>query len=123
VVLGRFFLLRDGAQHVARTRNMREVDLGLDFVFDVGGGAGCPGSRPGLGMGPKTFPHQFGFVLFQGAGMRLFLRDTDFRQYVKNGLTLDLQLTGQIIDSNLHPSSVSLFLSRLVRFRCLRSHI
>jgi hypothetical protein len=30
-------LLRDGAQHIARSRNMREVDLGLDLFFTVSG--------------------------------------------------------------------------------------
>jgi hypothetical protein len=30
-------LLRDGAQHVAGTRNVGKIDLGLDLVFDVSG--------------------------------------------------------------------------------------
>ncbi len=38
-VLRRFFLLRDGAKHIARPRNVRQVDLGLDFFFGVEGGA------------------------------------------------------------------------------------
>ncbi len=39
-MLGGFFLLRNGAQHVARTRNVRQIDLGLDFFFAMNGGAG-----------------------------------------------------------------------------------
>jgi hypothetical protein len=46
--------------------------------------------------------------------VRFLFGDTDFRQHVKNGFALDFQLTGQIIDSNLHPLSVSFFLSRRV---------
>jgi hypothetical protein len=34
-MFGGFFLLRDGAQNVARTGNMRQVDLGLDLVVGV----------------------------------------------------------------------------------------
>jgi hypothetical protein len=32
----RSFLLRNRAEHIARARNMREVNLGLDFFFAVG---------------------------------------------------------------------------------------
>jgi len=58
-------------------------------------------------VGTKSLAHQFGFVVFQRTGMRLLLGNADLGQDVKNGFTLDLQLTGQIIDSNLHPLSVS----------------
>ncbi len=54
--------------------------------------------------------------------MRLLFCNADLSQYVKNSLALDLQLTGQIIDSNLHPLPF-LFLSRLLRLSTLRSHI
>jgi hypothetical protein len=36
-MFNRSLLLGDGAQHVARPRNMREVDLGLDLFFAVNG--------------------------------------------------------------------------------------
>jgi hypothetical protein len=58
-------------------------------------------------MAAEPLPHELSFVLFKRAGMRFFLGDTDLGQHVKNSLALDLQLTGQIIDSNLHPLSVS----------------
>jgi len=58
-------------------------------------------------VGTKALADQLRFVLFQRTGMRLLLGDADLGQDVKNGFALDLQLTGQIIDSNLHPLSVS----------------
>jgi hypothetical protein len=36
-MLGCFLLLRDRTQNIARTGNMRQIDLGLDLVFDVSG--------------------------------------------------------------------------------------
>jgi hypothetical protein len=58
-------LLRDGAQHVSRSRNMREVDLGLDLFFAVSSTRRSPRrSRRPLGAAAEMFPHQFRFVLF-----------------------------------------------------------
>jgi hypothetical protein len=115
-MLRRLFLLRDGTQHVARTRNVRQVDLGLEFIFAVNGRPGWScGSRTSFSVGTETLAHQFGFVLFQRTGMRLLLRNADLGQDVKNGLALDLQLTGQIIDSNLHPLFVSFSCPALLR--------
>ena len=97
-MLGGSLLLRDGAQHISGSRNMREVDLGLDLVF----GASCtrsPLAELGavLGTAAKMFPHQFGFVIFQRTGVRFLLRDAYRGQHVENFLALDFQLTGQII--------------------------
>jgi len=87
---------------------MGEVEFGLDFFLAVYGGARrLRRTRSAFGVRAKTLAHQFSFVIFQRTGMRLLFRDADFGQYVKNGFALDLQLTGQIIDSNLHPLSVS----------------
>jgi hypothetical protein len=38
-----FFLLRNGSQHVSRTGDVRQVDLGLDFFFAAqrAAGLGC----------------------------------------------------------------------------------
>lgn len=97
-----FFL--DGPQHIAGPGDVREVDLGLDLVFGVDGTRGLGGTRSGFGVGLKALADQFRLVLFQRTGVRLLFRDADLGQNVKNGFALDLQLTGQIIDSNLHPS-------------------
>ena len=37
--------------------------------------------------------------------MSFLFRNAYFFQYVQNGFTLDFKLSGQIIDSNLHPFS------------------
>jgi hypothetical protein len=65
--------------------------------------------------------NQFRFVIFQRTGMRLLLGHAYRGQRVKNLFALDFQLTGQIIDSNLHSVLVFLF-SGPAQFR-LRSHI
>jgi len=83
---------------------MRQINLGLDLV-------GLAARRPRRldrrlrrSSGVKVSSHLFRFVLFQRARMRLLLGDPDQRQSVKNGLALDFQLPGQVIDSNLaHP--------------------
>jgi len=49
--------------------------------------------------------HLFRFVLFQRTGMRLLLGHPDQWQHVEDGLALDFQLSGEIVDSNLaHPA-------------------
>ncbi len=105
-MLDGFLLLRDGAQHISRPRNTREVDLGLDLVFAASGTRSFRRTRRRLGSAAEMFPHQFRFVIFQRTGVRFLLRNAHRGQHVKNFLALDFQLTGQIVDSNLtHPPS------------------
>jgi len=102
--LGYSFLLCDGAQHVSRPRNIRQVNLGLDAFVAVGGTRSLRRTRRSLGAAAEMLPHQFRFVIFQRTGVRFLLRHAHRGQHVKNFLALDFQLTGQIIDSNLtHP--------------------
>jgi hypothetical protein len=63
-MLNRSLLLGDGAQHVSRPRNMREVDLGLDLFFAVSGACGRL-RRTGrcIGAAAEMPPHQFRFVI------------------------------------------------------------
>jgi hypothetical protein len=42
-MFGGLFLLRDGTQHIPGPRNVRKVDLGLNFVFAVNDRAGRSG--------------------------------------------------------------------------------
>jgi hypothetical protein len=101
----RFFLLRNGAQHIAGARDMGEVDLGLDRVFSASR-AGEPGRGRFVGMGAEVSADQLRFVLFQRTGVRLLLGNADEWESVENSFALDFQLPGQIIDSNLtHPLS------------------
>jgi hypothetical protein len=104
-MFGHPFLLRDRAQNIAGAGNMREVDLGLDFVFNVSGARFRRG-RGGLGVSTQMLADQFRFMLFQRTGVRLLLGNAHHRQNVKNRLALDFQFPGQIVDSNLaHPLS------------------
>jgi hypothetical protein len=92
---------------------MGKIDLGLDFVGI--GTAGARGLSGGLRFagGAEVGPHFFRFVVLNGTGMSLLLSDSDHRKYVENGFTLDFQLPGQIVDSNLaHPPFLSSGLSR-----------
>ena len=63
-MFGCFLLLRDGAQHIAGPRNMREVDLGLDFFFAVSGPRGRL-RRPArcFGAPAEMLPYQFRFKI------------------------------------------------------------
>ncbi len=49
----------------------------------------------------KVLLDALGFVDLDGAGVRLFLCDTDLDQNVENGFALNLEFSGQVIDSNL----------------------
>jgi hypothetical protein len=50
-------------------------------------------------------PHLFRFMILDGTGMGLLLRHPDGGQRVENGFTLNFQLPGEIVDSNLaHPA-------------------
>ena len=109
-MLGGSLLLSDGAQHVSGTRNMREVDLGLEVFFAMDRACGrLGGTGRGIGTATEMLPYQIRFVVFQRTGVRFFLRDAHRGQHVKNFPALDFQLTGQIVDSNLtHPLSFPL---------------
>lgn len=116
--LGGSLLLGDGAQDVARSRDMRQVDLGLDLVFAVSETRRWPGrTRRRIGTAAKMFPYQVRFVIFQRTGVRFLLSDAHRGQCVKNFLALDFQLTGQIVNSNLtHPLSFPLLVPLISRF-------
>jgi len=81
-----------------------EIDLGLDFLF-AAQGPGRSGGMRLLRRATDVGSHFFGFVLLDRTGMRLLLRHPDERQRVENGLALDFQFSGEIVDSNLtHPA-------------------
>jgi len=98
------FLLRDGLEHVSRPGDVREIDLGLDFFFAAQRTRGSGGWRR-LGRAAEVRPHLFRFMLLERTGMRFLLGHSHERQHVENGLALDFQLSGEIVDSNLaHPA-------------------
>src|ERR1044071_4874771 len=51
--------------------------------------------------------HPFRFILLNLAWFGLLLSHYAFFEYVENGFALDLKLSSQIIDSNIHPLSIS----------------
>jgi len=109
----RSLLLSNGIENVARPGNIGEIDLGFNFIA-VRAARARVLSR-GLSL---TGPAQVGanllrLVLFNGTGVRLFLRDAYDWKCVENRLAFDFQLPGQIVNSNLaHPPFLSSGLSR-----------
>ena len=102
-------LLRDRLQHVARLGNMGQVNLGLDLVgISAGGARGLRRRCLRFSTSTEMRAHLFRLVLLNGTGMCLLLGDTDFQENIENGFTLNFQLPGQIVDSNLgHPPFLS----------------
>jgi len=98
-------LLADGIEHIAGLRDMRKVDLRLDYFLALGAvWFAVLGRGRRFATGAKMSPDFFGLVLLQRAGMRLLLGDPQLRKDVGDRLAFDFQLSGQIVDSNLtHP--------------------
>ena len=98
-------LLANRVQNIAGAGNMGKIDLGLDFVaLSAAGTRRLCRARRLASCCTEMRAHFGGFVLFDRAGMGLFLGDPDFKQHVENRLALDFQLSGQIVNSNLaHP--------------------
>lgn len=108
-----FLLLRNRFQHIARTRDMRKINLGLDFFFAAQRPRGARRRRVRFRRPADVGPYFFCFVLLERTGMRLLLGDSDKRQRIENGFTLNFQLPGEIVDSNLtHPA----FLLRVLAY-------
>jgi hypothetical protein len=49
----------------------------------------------------EMFPHQYGVLDIDRAGMRLLLRDADFRQVIDQDLRLDLEFPRQFVNADL----------------------
>ena len=104
----RFFPLRNRLQHIARTGDTREIDLGFDFFF-AARSAGRFGRRRCFRRCAEMPAHFFCFVVFQRTGMGLLLGDAHFQQDVENSLAFNFQFPGEIVNSNLaHPAFLPL---------------
>jgi hypothetical protein len=96
-------LADDRLQNIPGFGDVRQVNLRLDS-FGLG-------ARRARGLGGRAFAgatqldaDSLRLILFQRTGVCLLLGHPNFGQYVENGFTLDFQLSGQIVDSNLtHP--------------------
>ena len=92
---------------------MRKIDLGLDPLSFGATRTRSLTRALRLANRAEVFSHPDRFMVFNGAGMSLFLGDSDFRKYIENSFTLNFQLPCQIVDSNLaHPLFLSSTLSR-----------
>ena len=81
----RFLLaLLNRPQYVARLRNLRPVNLWLDFRFVPLCRAGPSAASPRQGRA-----HTLSLVSLKRTGVGLLLGNSDFRQYVQNRSTLD----------------------------------
>jgi hypothetical protein len=102
----RFLLLSNRSQHIPGTGNVRQINFGLDFFFATKRTrTRLAGRRRTFRRGADIHPYLLRFVLFERTGVCLFLRHSDHRQRVENRLTLNFQLSGKIVDSNLtHPA-------------------
>ncbi len=106
----RFLLLRNRLQHVSRTGNVRQIDLGFDFFFATQRARGLARCRRRFGRSANVGAYFFGFVVLERTGVRLLLGHADDRQHVENRLALDFQFSGEIVDSNLtHPAFLAPF--------------
>lgn len=92
-----FLQRRDGLQYIARLGNLRQVDLGLRLIGNLGR-LGRVSALPGV-----VLLDLLRLVFFDGTGMCLLFGDADLRQHFENLFAFDFQLSSQIVDSNLHP--------------------
>ena len=97
-------LPRNLLQHIARLRDMRQINLCFDFVGVAARTRRARRRGLCVGSSAEMGPHLLCFVLLDRTRMRLFLSDANFDQDIKNRLALDFQFPGQIVHSNLtHP--------------------
>jgi len=100
----RFLLLCDGLEHISRTGDVREIDLGLDLFFATQRTCSFRCVCRGFGCTPNVSPHLFSFVFLERTGVGLLLRDSNNREHIKNGLAFYFQFSCEIVNSYLtHP--------------------
>ncbi len=97
----RRLLADDGFKNISRLGDVRQVNLGLDFVRLSASAMARFGCSVGFAGAAQFRAHLFGFMLFQRTGVGLLLGDPNFGKHIKNRLALDFQFPGQIVDSNL----------------------
>ena len=103
----------NSVQYVARLRDMRKIDLGLNSIRFSATGTRRLTCTLRLADRAEVFPHLYRFMVFNGTGMSLLLGDSDFLKHIENSFTFNFQLPCQIVDSNLaHPLFLSSTLSR-----------
>jgi hypothetical protein len=100
-------------QNVAGTRNIRQIDLGLNFIRLGPARARGLARRLRLVRGAKVRTHLVSLKVFYGTGMCFLFGHANCSQRVENSSAFNFQLSSQIVDSNLtHPPFLSSGLSR-----------
>jgi hypothetical protein len=72
-------LLRDGFEHISRPRDVRQIDLGLDFFFAAQRAGRSGRRRLRFRRAADVGPYFFRFMLLERTGMGLLLRHPDDR--------------------------------------------
>ena len=90
--------LRDGLQHIARLGDVRKIDLRLELVGRRRNARAAAGA--GL-MVLEVFLDELRLIFFDGTGVRFLFRYSDLEKNVEDFLAFDLELSGQIVNSNL----------------------
>jgi hypothetical protein len=102
--MGLSLLMAEEIQNIAGLRDMREIDLGLDFIAIAASRAMWTIGAGRLTGLVKMSPHLIGFEILERTRMGLLLGDTHLGKHIENSFAFNFQLPGQIIDSNLaHP--------------------
>ena len=84
---------------------MRQVNLGLDFFFAAQRSRGLPSVRMSIRGAADVRSHFLRFMVLDRTGVRLLFGHSNKRERVENGLALNFQFSGEIVDSNLtHPA-------------------
>jgi hypothetical protein len=97
---------------------MRKINFCLDLIGLGSGRTSALGRTLAFAGSAELGANLISFVVFQRTGMGLLFSDPYFCKYVKNGLALDFQFSGKIVDSNLtHPPSISSELSAKSSFQ------
>jgi hypothetical protein len=101
-----FLFLSNRSQYISGTGDVGKINFCLDFFFAAKRArTGLAGRRRTFRRGADIHSYLFRFVLFQRTGVRLFFCHSDQRKRVENSFTLDFQLSGKIVNSNLtHPA-------------------
>jgi hypothetical protein len=86
-------LLGDELQNVAGPRDVRQVDLGLNFT-GLFRETTALASTGGLRGRFEIRPDLFGLKIFHRAGVRLLLGHANLNQHVEDGFALDFQFPG-----------------------------
>src|SRR6516162_3974614 len=91
--------LRDRLQHITRFGDVREVKLGLEFFNH--GRTRAATSGTGLTMLLVVLLDGLRFFYFDRTGVRLFFGYSNLGENVENYLALYLELSREVVDSNL----------------------